>query len=377
MSSNPFAEDFYYCDPEKSFKKYENNICKDFKKEFDGNNVKKFCSRYDGTYFLCYDGTIYVATKKIEKPEIYIKNVGDLMDKCRFVSTFESEKFQKLKNSKILDIVCGGKCTILILEGGTIVVFTEYLNKLKPKFNISDVSCGDEHAIFLDIHGNVYSYGDNREGQCGLGRKRQYIYHIQKIKIPSKEPILKIACGAKHTILLSIKKTVFGFGSNYVDELGVDLWGDAYKPKYIFEDKGFTVEDICAGNDFTCILTEKKELYVTRPLNYDVSEEMVMLISNPNISKISTLYLEIIVQMQNGDVYKYDMFETKLIFNTSPSSILVGGKATLEPWTSENHHQYPNFIKSQILCFMTCLHVYKYHKLICKPLLCQIFNMLV
>ena len=86
---------------------------------------------------------------------------------------------------------------------------------------ITAVSCGVDHSIFLDINGNVFATGENDYGQLGLGKESSILEFTaipQKLNIP---PIRQISCGYDFTICLSEEGTVFSFGDNRYGQLGL------------------------------------------------------------------------------------------------------------------------------------------------------------
>lgn len=40
---------------------------------------------------------------------------------------------------------------------------------------VSKVSCGWDHFLFLDFENNLFSSGDNKNGQLGLKEKKKYL----------------------------------------------------------------------------------------------------------------------------------------------------------------------------------------------------------
>jgi alpha-tubulin suppressor-like RCC1 family protein len=44
--------------------------------------------------------------------------------------------------------------------------------------NIDDIDAGWEHSLALDVNGFVWSWGWNREGQCGNGESGNFVKHF-------------------------------------------------------------------------------------------------------------------------------------------------------------------------------------------------------
>lgn len=88
----------------------------------------------------------------------------------------------------------------------------EQLNDL----NIVQVSCGDNHSLFLTDTGEVYGCGDNKRGQLGIETQHQTITEPQKIF----ESIKKIGCGQNFSVLLDTNGNLLTFGASEVGQLG-------------------------------------------------------------------------------------------------------------------------------------------------------------
>ena len=62
--------------------------------------------------------------------------------------------------------------------------------------NINSIALGEAHSVCLDYDGNVYTFGDNRKGQLGVGVERNSLSHThtpQKVNLPPcKQIVVKI-----------------------------------------------------------------------------------------------------------------------------------------------------------------------------------------
>ena len=45
---------------------------------------------------------------------------------------------------------------------------------------VTKISCGSYHSLALDVNGNIYSWGNNGDGRCGLGTGRKYRNTVYK-----------------------------------------------------------------------------------------------------------------------------------------------------------------------------------------------------
>lgn len=80
-------------------------------------------------------------------------------------------------------------------------------------------SCGRNHTLFLTSRGIVFAAGDNKLGQCGVGKSDACIISATKVKY-SGPPIVKVGCGAEFSMILDIKGGLHSFGSPEYGALG-------------------------------------------------------------------------------------------------------------------------------------------------------------
>ena len=92
---------------------------------------------------------------------------------------------------------------------------------------ITHISSGDQHALFASENGRCYGFGLNDWGQMGLEKEnKNEIGKPVLIKQLKNIPIMDLACGRSHNILLtsansSGSKQIFAFGSNTDSQLGI------------------------------------------------------------------------------------------------------------------------------------------------------------
>ncbi|XP_015116936.1 protein RCC2 homolog [Diachasma alloeum] len=80
-------------------------------------------------------------------------------------------------------------------------------------------ACGRAHTLFLTSRGLVFGAGDNKLGQCGVGKADAMITTATKVKY-SGAPIVKVGCGAEFSMILDIKGGLHSFGSPENGQLG-------------------------------------------------------------------------------------------------------------------------------------------------------------
>ena len=83
--------------------------------------------------------------------------------------------------------------------------------------NIVHFVCGFQHSLFLDSEGNVFSVGNNEEGQLGLGHNTD---QNELKKIPNIPPIKIISCVNASSYLIDFEGNLWTFGFNNNGQLG-------------------------------------------------------------------------------------------------------------------------------------------------------------
>eukprot|EP01084_Bolivina_argentea_P083568 151310_1 len=147
---------------------------------------------------------------------------------------------------------------------------------MKPKFdshmddvtiskhlNIISISCGLLHTLFLTDNGNVYSYGNNNNGQCGLGyvSKRENKIKIINQFIEENIQINSINCGKYHSSCIDNNGNLWCFGLNDNHQCSeTEMSIIINKPIKIFYNLDRIIKVGC-GESFTCYLTNKGYYY--------------------------------------------------------------------------------------------------------------------
>lgn len=128
--------------------------------------------------------------------------------------------------------------------------------------SVRDLSCGEHHSLVLDTLGAVYSFGSNDYGQCGV-LKRQDDHTPQKMGGIDHAFIIKIECGANHSVLLEEDGNVYSTGWNSHCQLGHGDTTDYHLPEVIgnLSNDDIIIVDISAGIWHTCVLANDGKLY--------------------------------------------------------------------------------------------------------------------
>ena len=90
---------------------------------------------------------------------------------------------------------------------------------------IADFACGVGHVVALTSTGEAFTWGDNREFQCGMGLGHPFVSRniTQPMRIPSLigKRVVAVACGAGHSIVITATGEVFAWGAGNEGQLGL------------------------------------------------------------------------------------------------------------------------------------------------------------
>eukprot|EP01084_Bolivina_argentea_P070246 127720_1 len=108
-------------------------------------------------------------------------------------------------------------------------------NQINIHRKITKIAAGYYHSLFLDINGNVWCCGKNNVGQCGLGHNK----HIKKLTpiryfIDNNIKIKSIYCGGNYNIALDVNGKVYSWGANKNGECGIGTTENINIPQLIF-----------------------------------------------------------------------------------------------------------------------------------------------
>lgn len=89
---------------------------------------------------------------------------------------------------------------------------------------IVKVAAGRSHSVALDKEGKLYCWGACQYGQCGvITRRRASVVTPKQVESLSQVNIVEIAAGDSHTLALTGGGRVFAFGSGFEGQLGLGV----------------------------------------------------------------------------------------------------------------------------------------------------------
>ncbi|CAF1394170.1 unnamed protein product [Adineta ricciae] len=134
---------------------------------------------------------------------------------------------------------------------------------------IVHMAAGDRHTIIVTETGRAFAFGDNTSGQLGLGHtdKIEKVSCIKSLKFTgTDERIVLAACGRESSLVATNHGALYAFGSNIRSQLGFNTSDPASiqsQPKKIDRFKNKIVwKQISMGAEHACALNEDGVVYV-------------------------------------------------------------------------------------------------------------------
>jgi alpha-tubulin suppressor-like RCC1 family protein len=119
-----------------------------------------------------------------------------------------------------------------------------------------EVSCGESHTVIIDLKNNIWSMGENRVGQLGLGK------HVSSVKVPQilfGIKAISVSCYLDYTALIDVNNDLYVMGKNRW-QLGVDHNFDCYEPTQIQYIKATSVS---TGYGHMTIIDDNNNVWLT------------------------------------------------------------------------------------------------------------------
>uniref|UniRef100_A0A671XSE4 HECT and RLD domain containing E3 ubiquitin protein ligase 4 n=1 Tax=Sparus aurata TaxID=8175 RepID=A0A671XSE4_SPAAU len=234
---------------------------------FHGKQVCDVGCGHRHTAFLLEDGTVYTC------------GCNDLGQLGHEKSRKKPEQVVALDAQIIVAVSCGQSHTLALNDKGQIFSwglgsdgqlglnnFEECVRvprniKSLSDVQIAQVACGYWHSHALSRGGQVFSWGQNRYGQLGLGINGQSISTPQIIQSLQGIPFAQISAGGAHSFALTLSGAVFGWGRNKFGQLGLNDTNDRCFPALLKSLRSQRVIYISCGEDHTAALTKLRGVF--------------------------------------------------------------------------------------------------------------------
>lgn len=186
------------------------------------------------------------------------------------ISPTENKFFEKKR--RLIQVACGYNHTLFLLEDGTVYSCgnndfdqlghegprkkPEQVLALETQF-IVQIGAGHSYSVALNNSGQIFCWG-------AVSGTKDDEFHYSKpthLKTTGDTPIIQVACGYYHMLLLTEDGKVFVFGLNENGQLGLGTRVPTSVPIYLKSVQGIPVMQIACGGYHSLILTVSGNIF--------------------------------------------------------------------------------------------------------------------
>lgn len=127
--------------------------------------------------------------------------------------------------------------------------------------DIASVSCGSSHTMVLARTGELFAFGSNESGQLGIPLASKATYQPTVVDFFRHTPIAKVVCGSYFTMVCCQDGTVYAFGQNNNGQLGIGNTVTKCVPNLVELD--VNVVEIGCGFNYAILLSDEGHAFRT------------------------------------------------------------------------------------------------------------------
>ncbi|PWA22073.1 hypothetical protein CCH79_00010338 [Gambusia affinis] len=127
---------------------------------------------------------------------------------------------------------------------------------------VSWVSCGYYHSALVTADGALFTFGERDSGKLGLRPERLARHRVPQRVQSITESVLQVACGGSHTVALTDSGGVYSFGLGQFGQLGLGTFVfESQLPRPVQRVQAGRPTRVTCGESHTAVLTDTGLLY--------------------------------------------------------------------------------------------------------------------
>ncbi|XP_024357886.1 ultraviolet-B receptor UVR8 isoform X3 [Physcomitrium patens] len=171
-----------------------------------------------------------------------------------------------IPGSSIKAIACGGRHSAIVTDAGALLTFGWGLygqqvgqgsneDELSPclvsamgGLQVTGIAAGLWHTLCITDIGDVYAFGGNQFGQLGVGgNSAEMSPRLIDAPLLEDESCVAVACGARHSVVLTGSGKIFAWGWNKYGQLGLGDNNNRDLPVQVTMNDGGRAANIACG----------------------------------------------------------------------------------------------------------------------------------
>ncbi len=184
----------------------------------------------------------------------------------------------RFRDMKVKAVSIGENHTMVITEDGQLLAFGsnedgqlgvgDRDNRDEPtqvpmfeNVRVKAVSAGGSgHTMVITETDQLFAFGNNEEGQLGLGHKN-VVYYPTQVPVFRDMKVKVVSAGVAHTMVMTENGQLFAFGSNFYGQLGLGDVDDRSEPIQVLKFRDTKIKAVSASQSYTMVITEDEQLY--------------------------------------------------------------------------------------------------------------------
>jgi len=131
------------------------------------------------------------------------------------------------------------------------------LLRMTKSVHIRQIAAGSRYSLLVSDDGAVYTFGENRRGQLGIGPAQKHVDEPERVLGPlTDDPVRLVAVGDEHVIVQTESGGVFSWGANANGQLGNGRISDCAVPTKVQKLPTQGLVSMACGAQHTLVVTD-------------------------------------------------------------------------------------------------------------------------